>query len=79
MFRRRVKSLMKVPEDAETMCFGAANEKMYEVGELAERLNAAVSKTVVVARRPEVQILHSPPKTSLMKFLADTQTMCLGI
>ena len=33
-------------------------------GELAERLNAAVSKTVVVVRRPEVQILHSPPVIS---------------
>ena len=34
--------------------------KGLETGELAERLNAAVSKTVVVVRRPEVQILHSP-------------------
>ena len=32
----------------------------WKFGELAERLNAAVSKTVVVVRRPEVQILHSP-------------------
>jgi hypothetical protein len=29
-------------------------------GELAEWSNAAVSKTVVVVRRPKVQILHSP-------------------